>query len=354
MRKIGIVTFHRSVNYGAVLQSYALKYMINTLGAQCNIIDYKNPYIEEINKVKFLDFNSIKSLINGILTYHSRKAKFGKFVDFRKEYLMPVKFKNDLDYDAFITGSDQVWNYKLSQFDTTYFLDFVKDNNKKNSYAASFGISEIPNEHTEKYKNLLIDFNKISVREEQGLQIINTLLKREAPVVLDPTLLLDMGEWKNTFRINNNSEKKYILLYLMIPDPNLIEFAEYLSKETGYEVIYITDKVKKSINATYARTVSPIEWLELFMDATYIVTNSFHGVAFSINFNKNFFMSLLPSTANVNSRLENIINLFGLENRKIVKGQKENIFENIDYSRVNYILEQERVNSINYLKDIIS
>ncbi|RAP74005.1 polysaccharide pyruvyl transferase family protein [Paenibacillus montanisoli] len=363
MKKIGILTFHRSINYGAVLQAYALKSVITKLGAHCNIIDYKNQYIDEINRVKLFDFNSSKSFINGILTYAAKKEKYEKFVEFREKYL--VDEERDLDistlnqrqnyYDAYITGSDQVWNYGLSNFDKTYFLDFVSDSKKKYSYAASFGFLEIPKDYINKYRELLGNFNKISVREEQGKKIVNSLLQKKVPVVQDPTLLLNVNEWIEAFRISkNNNPKKYILLYLMIPEPNIVKFTEELAKETGYEIIYITDRIARNIKATFARTVSPVEWLELFLNATYIVTNSFHGVAFSINFNKNFFMGLLPSPANVNSRLENIINIFGLKERQIGIGNKIDIGNVIDYDPINRILSDAREQSMAYLKTIIS
>lgn len=359
MKKVGIITFHRSINYGGVLQAYALKHMLNKLGAECSVIDYKNKHIENINKVKLFNLNSIKSFINGILSYLPKKSKYEKFLDFRVKHLNLAEgeINNEIEhkYDLFITGSDQVWNFQLSRFDTVYFLDFVKDSRKKNSYAASFGFSEIPSEYIEKYKKLLSDFSSISIREEQGFNIIQSHLKQDVPVVLDPSLLLDVNDWINNFNITRKSQKDFILLYLMTPDPKLIKLAEKLSKETGFEIIYITDKTIKKLNATYARTVSPIEWVELFMNAKYIVTNSFHGVAFSINFNKNFFMSLLPSTSNVSSRLENIVRMFGLEKRQINNDINDvNLFEDIDFTKVNKILERERNNSIAFLREIIN
>lgn len=356
-KKIAILTFHRSINYGAVLQAFALKSVITELNADCSIIDYKNQFIEDINQVKLLNFNSTKDFINGIITYPTKKKKFNKFIHFRKKYLQPVEFNaNDQKmFDVFITGSDQVWNYRLSNFDKTYFLDFVNDNRKKNSYAASFGFSEIPEEHTELYRSLLKGFNNISIRETQGAKIIADLINQDKPVVLDPTLLLDKKQWESMFNIRRGIaiNKKYILLYLMISEPAIVKFTEKLASETGYEIIYITDKLVRKLNATYERTVSPVEWLELFLNATYIVTNSFHGVAFSINFNKEFFMGLLPSSADVNSRLENIIKLFGLEDRKITRNTQMDMKPGIDYNRVNSILQSEKVKSKEYLMKIL-
>lgn len=355
--KIGIFTFHRSINYGAVLQAYALKNVITNLGGLCDIIDYKNQHIEEINKVRLFNFKNVKSFINSLILYPINRKKAEKFVRFRSKHLKPcdIDINEDLQnqYDVFITGSDQVWNYGLSKFDKTYFLDFVKDSKKKNSYAASFGFSCIPNEYVEEYKKLLKSYNKISVREKQGADIIQDLLDEKVPVVLDPSLLLDMSEWENAFDLSVRTSKKYILLYLMISEPTILRFTEQLSQATGCQIIYVTSKIKRTINATYIRTASPEEWLELFMNATYIVTNSFHGVAFSINFNKNFFMGLLPALANVNSRLEDIIRLFDLEERQIKEDMKIDYFKDINYKKVNNILSQERNKSIAFLNSIL-
>ncbi|MDD4781002.1 MAG: polysaccharide pyruvyl transferase family protein [Tissierellia bacterium] len=357
MKKIGIITYHNSNNYGAVLQAYALKTIITKLGAQCDIIDYKNPHIEQINKVRIFNFKSLKTCMNSLVTYPIKKQKANKFAKFREKYLKPSVICIDENlqdqYDTFITGSDQVWNCELSEFDTAYFLDFVIDNKKKNAYAASFGFSDIPEEYTEKYRSLLKDFNEISVREAQGAMIIQSLLERNVPVVLDPTLLLNINEWDNAFQITKNDRDPYILLYLMIPSKNILKFAEQLSQETGCEIIYITDKMKRKISASYVRTISPEEWVKLFINATYIITNSFHGTAFSINFNKPFFVEMLPPPAKVNSRLENILDTFDLRSRQIINGNNSNIFIDIDYKTVNKKLELERKRSLDYLKRIL-
>ena len=185
IKKIGVLTFHRTVNYVVVLQAYALKSVLTKLGTQCSIIDHKNQQIEKINRVKLFDFKSTRSFIKAVIYYPSKRQKYKKFSEFRKRYLNPEEdnTNNDLQhqYDGFIVGTDQVWNYELSKFDTAYFLDFVTDSKKKISYAASFGLLDIPTEHIEKYRRLLKDFNKISVREEQGAKIINAILERDVP-----------------------------------------------------------------------------------------------------------------------------------------------------------------------------
>lgn len=356
MKKIGILTFHRTINYGGVLQAFALKRICENLGAECNIINHKNIYIDKINQVKLFDFRSLKIFINELLSYKSRIIKLKRFIKFREKYLKPKDFvccNIEKNYDAFISGSDQVWNYMLSDFDTTYFLEFVKDSNKKYSYAASFGFSEVPQAYVAKYKTLLSSFNKISVREEQGAKIVENLIKKQVPIVLDPTLLLDKDNWIKEFALNNKKPDNYILLYLMVSEPNILKFAENLSKQTGYKIIYITSKIRKSVKARYYRQASPVEWVELFLNAAYVITNSFHGLAFSINFNKEFFIGLLPESYKVNSRLEYALKLFNLENRMINNESTPKNFSRINYDVINNILEKERKKSIEFLKSII-
>ena len=361
MKRIGVITFHRAINYGAVLQAYALNESIQKLGYEPVTIDYKNTFIDKSYDYKLFNFKTMKSLITGILLYTRLIKKKKSFEDFRAKYfnLDPItdlysekSIKHLRSYKSFITGSDQVWNYSMTEFDIAYFLDFVSDSQKKNSYAASFGFDHIPEEYTNKYKELLKRFNHISVREEQGVALIKKLLNRRAELVLDPTMLLSIDDWNKISR-NYKDKKEYILIYQLVNSQTLIDFAVNLSKETNCEIIYINDALKKRIKATYVSGVGPQEFLGLLKNAKYIVTNSFHGVAFSITFNKLFFVEMLPPPAKVNSRLENILETFNLRSRQIIKGQNNKIHTDIDYVAINEKLEFERQRSLNYLKRIL-
>jgi hypothetical protein len=357
MHKIGIINFHRAINYGAVLQAYALSEAIKKLGYNAVTIDYKNPLIEKIYNPRYINYKSLKGILSGILTYNRRKRKKELFEDFRAKYFTlyepPNLYSLNTDeYYKFITGSDQVWNYNLTEYDTVYFLEFISVSKKKNSYAASFGFDEIPDEYVEDYRGFLEDFNQISVREEQGAQIIKNLLNRHAEVVLDPTMLLSKEEWiKISKKYKRN--KNYILIYQLAASQSLLDFAVELSKQTNCEIINISDAIRRRIKAKYVTGVGPQEFMGLFSNARYIVTNSFHGTAFSINFNKPFFVEMLPPPAKVNSRLENILDTFDLRSRQIINGTNANIFTDIDYATVSKKLELERKRSLDYLKRIL-
>jgi hypothetical protein len=357
MNKIGLINFHRANNYGAVLQAYALSDIIKRLGYNPITIDYKNQSIEHRYALYYFKGRSLKSVISGAITYHIRKKKKYKYEDFRSKFLTLYEvtdlFSMNCDiFSKFITGSDQVWNYKITLFDKVYFLNFVYDHKKKNSYAASFGFDRIPDEYLDDYKELLSDFNHISVRETQGVNIIRDLIGREAEVSLDPTLLLSRDEW---YKISHDykNKKNYVLIYELVASNSLIDFAVNLSKKINCEIVYINDTFRKRIKATYAAGIGPQEFLGLFKNAKYVVTNSFHGTAFSINFNIPFFIELQPPPSIANSRLEHILDLFNLRSRQIINGNNDNVFNVIDYTSVNQKLELERQRSLDYLKRIL-
>jgi len=351
MKKVAILTFHRTNNYGAVLQAYALQNTLSVIKTKTKILNYLCPFIE---RQRILNFRakSIKYLIKKIIKIPFQAYIEYKFNFFRKKLLNVTKINKNQninnEFDIFIVGSDQVWNSSITNNDMTYLLDFVNDKNKKNSYAASFGVDYLNDEQKILYKSLLLDFNKISVREKQAQIIIKDLLNIEVPVVLDPTFLLSKYQWKSLAVIK---EKKYVLLYLMNQDKKIINFAEILAKEKKLKLIYLSTATRKVVKAKYI-CPTPQEWLGYFMNAEYIVTNSFHGLCFSINFNKHFFCNLLPPPSSVNSRLENLLDLFNLRDR-LIDNIGNDYDRPIDYEYVNKILDKEIEKSMDYLKEVV-
>ena len=147
--------------------------------------------------------------------------------------------------------------------DTTYLLDFVRDKNKKASYAASFGVKKIPEEYWQKYKDLLKDFSFLSVREKQGAQLLKDLISREAEVVLDPTLLLSKEEWYNLAKKSFKPHLKYILVYAFGRSSNIFNLANHISKKTGYKIVYISNTYNKNLKIYYVKSAGPEEFLDL-------------------------------------------------------------------------------------------
>lgn len=355
--KIATITFHRALNYGAVLQTYALQKTLENMGHEVEVLDYRSDFIEKHYKRKTLkEILSIRQIAIIILLNGYSINDRSDFINFSRNNIKISDKKLTKDnihlvnkeYDLFIVGSDQVWNYNTAGFDTTYFLDFVSNNNKKNSYAASLGIEHIPQEYRAKYKDLLINYNNISVREDQGRKELSQLLNRnDIETVLDPTLLLDKTQWEKLEKEIEVPEK-YVLVYLLAENRKIFNFAKKLAKENKCKIIYINDRLFKKAGMINQRHVSPEEWLYLFRNANYIVTNSFHGTAFSILLNKIFWTNYLPGSSNVNSRILNLLSKLKLEDRIIDDGASidDTI---IDYSIVNSLLNIEREKSLKYI-----
>jgi hypothetical protein len=360
---VGILTFHRALNYGALLQAYALHRVLNDQGISNCIIDYKCDHFEKEYHL-FADYKyvNIKGKVVRTLNIPDIIAKRIKFKTFIKNHIK-LSEKKDLTRtdlvdnwkitgcDTIITGSDQIWNNNVTNFDKTYFLDFVNDPQSKKSYAASFGFNKIPEELISEYRALLSDFSHISVREKIGADIIKQLCGRMVPINLDPTLLLKREMWmqlcSDTVKIKN-----YILVFCIIETESIRGFANKLSNKTGCPVITVMDKVINSLNVFNNLGLGPCEFLDLFKHARYIVTNSYHGTAFSINFNKDFFVELQTHSNNTNSRILQLLELFGLQNREIHKGTNTINLETVEFGTINSILFEQRKMAITWLKEI--
>lgn len=345
--KAGIITFHDANNYGAVLQAYALNSKMNEY-CETEIINYNNLYFHKNENIK-----GLKSKIIELCYKKDMQKKDKEFVDFRKNNLYirdKIVKKEDLQnlnnkYDLFISGSDQVWNLKCSGYDDTYFLNFVNDRTKKFSYSASFGTSmpELDEEHI----NFIKEFNKVSVREKSGKEYLNKI-NIDSIKTCDPVFLLKKEQWDI---ITESSNDKYILVYEVVNGVNMISFAKQLSKITGLKVVVITSSKKPILGVKTVRNIGPINWLKLIKNADYIITNSFHGLAFSLIFNKQFFIELL-SNSNSNARMLELLEEMNLKSR-LLKNVKCEKIELIQFDIINKIIDTDRNNSIKYIESII-
>lgn len=362
--KVGILTYHDTTNYGAVLQAYALQKIINSFNIDCEIIDYKCDAITDRYKITpFYKCKNIKKSIKALLTNKSNRILKEKFKYFNEKYqrvspktyyLKNIHETNKI-YDKFIVGSDQVWNLDLCGKDTTYMLDFVNNNYKKNSYAASFGYQKVPDDYKHVTIELLKKFNNIFVREEQGIKIVKELLNKNVQKTLDPTLLMNSIEWDklicNTQYNIKNYKKNYILLYIIAPNKEIINFAKKIARKEKCEIIYLNHSYKNILGVKNVKGTAPEEFIEYIKNARYVITTSFHGVAFSINYKKQFFYALSSEKDNFNSRIENLVDILNLKNREI--GNNFEAYSDINYNIVMKKLEEEREKSINCLKSIL-
>lgn len=340
--KIALITIHNANNYGAILQTFATYKILSRFG-DVDIVDYQNKHISIS-----LDLIRLKFTIHGILGIGKdicrlipRYKAIKKFEAFSDKYFKMSKKinKDDINlpiYDLYVCGSDQIWNPNCisenNQIDDIYFLSFAPKGSKKISYASSLGNYRFMIEEQKKISDLLNDFDFISVREKDGKEHLESFLNKEIKHVLDPTLLLSKKEWIETFDLKENiSDEKYILVY-SVPKSKLIKDAiKYFSKKFNLPVIALDQNLTMGTKVDkHTRDAGPIEYLNLFLNASFVITDSFHGTCFSVNFQKQF-VSIAPGIHS--NRIESFLNTINLENRII--RNKDN-FENIE----NIVIEE--------------
>ncbi|WP_029201383.1 polysaccharide pyruvyl transferase family protein [Oribacterium sp. NK2B42] len=357
MKKIATLTFHRTTNYGALLQALALQKKLEMLGASTEIIDYRCSSIERRESVVV---PAIEKNIYHYATewkdYVLQKNKRSLISDFagknlkisEKSYTRKTIIDLNDKYDGFIVGSDMVWELGITNGDFTYFLDFVCPR-KRFSYAASIGVTEFPVQFRERAFDELKNFNRISVRESSAQEYLGFNLKRKVSVDIDPTLLLDSNFWiKYEEVISKYQSKKYILLYFLDSEGIMIGQAIKMAHSCDAEIIVLSD-IKETIEGcTVMSNVSVGGFLYLLHHAYLVITGSFHGMVFSMNYNTNF---MYFNRAN-SSRMQSIANLTGCSDRQITKDTIPS-FE-CDFSIINNRLELLRSMSTEYLQQIIN
>ena len=354
MKKIGIITINDNSNFGNRLQSYATQVTFFNLNVEAeNIIN--------IHKIKRLRKSILffPKKIFYIFNIRNQKVKtirqrnfysFNKNIKFSNFKIEDRKVKGNLSdlYDSFFVGSDQVWNPYFGRMSDVDFLTFTP-NKKRNSISASFGINTIPNELKNYYKEKLLEFNNISVREESGKSIIKELTDREdVEVLVDPTMLLSSDEWdkvsKKPEQIKEN--KKYILNYFLgeLKEEWKNEINK-VAKENDCYIINILDKK----DPFYVS--GPSEFLYLEKNAFLICTDSFHSSVFGIIYDTPFivFDRVIEKSQSMNSRIDTLLSKFKLEDRKFNESITNELL-NCDYSKSKEILEIEKEKSIKFLR----
>ena len=369
MKKVGIVTFHRAENNGAMLQAYALQRTINDLGNEAFILDYRDKNIEDKYSIIKLKNKNLKLKIREIvvkcvffITNLRKKNKFKRFLKkyynlTNEQYNTNEELKSNYPryIDCFVAGSDQIWNEKITNgLQDVYTLNFGDEKTKRISYAASIGKSDISEEELERLKEKLEMLDEISVREESAKDALKKVINKEISISLDPTLLLNKDEW-NEIAGEKLENEKYILVYTIENNPEMIKIVNYISEKTGLKVIHF-DKKSKYANPLKSYYVSgPREFINLIKNAELVVTNSFHGTVFSVIFEKKFYT--IPHTT-VGSRMIDLLKKLKLDNRiyynvdQIKSIKEKDITSDINYEEAEEILKKVRKESIDYLMKI--
>ncbi len=361
--KIALITIHWANNYGASLQVFASIKAFSEFG-EVSVIDYRNTYIKK--GMTLIRFGSkprdILRMGKDILRFFPRYRVIKKFENFSYKYLnLTTKINSDdefnqisNEFDIFISGSDQIWNPKIvneeNEIDTRYFLDFVHDK-KKFSYASSIGAHIYTNQEQLVIKELLKDYSYISVREKDSSKYLSELLNKNVVSVLDPTLLFNKKQWLEFFNIPDKKiTKPYILVYALKNSLLLKQSVERLSSILKYDVITVNQEPFTNYKCDkHIKDAGPDEFLELFSNASFILTNSFHGTCFAVNFNIPFIVAS-PQIGII--RIENFLSSVGVQNRIISNENQilEVINNDLNFNEINNKLKTLRNDSKQYIE----
>ena len=390
--KIGIVTFVKADNYGAELQAYALQQKLNMLGYDAEVLDLekeqgvmassKRNIVTSLKKrIAYYGFfrGSIRFLQTIIGALEAKKARqknieqaLAKHAIFERFFYEKIKHTHDyikldelavkeLPYDVYIAGSDQIWNYMQTKRLDVFFLMFAnRFNAKKISYAASFSVPEIPEELKEQYKVYLNNLDSISVREINAVKIVEELSSRKAVQVLDPTFLLTREEWVNNLAVKHylNLPNRLVVIYTLSGSRYIYTLAKDIAKRLTADVVNIKsgyNRVKEDSGIIHITDAGPQEFITLFSKAVYVITDSFHGTAFSINFNIPF-TSLLNPVSNINSRVLSILQQCKLQDRIIYDDGSKSRPNTLDFSfkMANEVISDAREFSLSYINKSLS
>lgn len=373
MRKVGIVTLYRGYNYGTSLQAYALKTVIENLGYKAEIIWSKE------NAHSGRDIRLIKILRMGMrmirhpqlfkTTFNGYKKSLGTpvdaeikqtFIDFEAKYLQVIgmskrelkRYAKSKDTAAVVCGSDQIWSAAGANVEPLYYLRFAP-RQKRVAYAPSFGTSEIPSYNRAIIKKYISEFNRISVREDRGAEMIKDLLGIEVPVLVDPTLLLGWDEW----RIGERA-KDYILLYFLDePNDDVIAYIQQLNTHLNIDIYALPYRFGRYDKLPFIKYMmaGPKEFVSLVANAKLVVTDSFHGTAFSINFNVPFYtFARNYGGVQQTSRITSLLHILGLESQYI-NGHRQDwkLMPTVDFIKANAVLTEQRKLAKSYLREAI-
>lgn len=365
--KIKTITCHDVYNSGASLQAYALMKYLEEKGNEVEIIDYKPDYLSNHYKLGVVanpkyERNLILKIAYLTLKFPGRVLALKnkkKYDEFRSNYLKITKRRyvsndelknNPPQADVFICGSDQIWNSKFKNGkDPAFYLDFVPKGKIKASYAASFATDSIDKELKEITKDRISKLDYVGVREISALDILDSLDIKNGVQVLDPVFLLDKFKWeKLTYEINNN--EKYIFVYDFDGNELIREIAEKIAKNKKLKIYTV---FKSNYSDKVIKRMGPIDFISYIKNAEFVISNSFHGTAFSIIFEKQF--AVVNRKEAINTRMRDLLSILKIENRLISENYNfNNLINDVDYKEVNKYLRERLEVSKTYLDRVTS
>jgi polysaccharide pyruvyl transferase WcaK-like protein len=354
--KIGILTYHRAHNYGAMLQAYALRTYLHNQGHDVEFIDYwpdshnKQYTLFKPIRGKSLYFK-ILNIISDSVTLIRRTIRMNKFNNFRKKHLGindSIKYTTNKEpiierYDCVVVGSDQIWRTQEYEgkhvgIDPMYLCTNIPNTTRCISYAASMGIISLTSEDEHVIRTSLKNFNTILVRENSLKQLVESL-GYSAHVVLDPTLLLTKQQWDQLIPSHRYSQKPYVLFYELMPSQEALAFAKKKALSLNCELLIMDSIIHTLPRKNHISYASPIEFMHAIRDAEFVIATSFHGTAFSIIFEKQFITIGLKKNAD---RVKTLLQQVG-----ITEQYQDQPIETskINYKEVNTTLQTIREHS---------
>lgn len=360
-KKIAVLTFHRALNYGAKLQAYALLTTVNKFG-DGYILDYRCEQIENF----FYRTIGLRAKVKNIIKWlvfprHMRDLKERKkrFIEFDCSYKFSGIFTSDTvanadtQFDIFFVGSDQIWNPVLTGNDINFFLPFC-DKTKRNTYAASLGKAKLTDFNLKNMKQLLADFNTITVREKSMVRHIKEIAPTLNPVpVCDPVFLLKSEEWKKRFNlVEKKDREKYIFVYIVAPQTYAVDKAKKIGESNGWRIKYIDMGRVKQKGIDGVNNAGPKEFLDLLFNAELVITTSFHALALSIILHKPVQFELSKEKVNANSRLVDLVSSVNMEKYEITDIDNI-IYDDYKWIEIDNNIKNMREAATNLLENII-
>lgn len=380
MKRIGIITVHKSPNYGACLQSFALYEYLHQCGHQVEVIDLRRPiHHDYIDSRRFRPFSHryettyqyLKRKIHAVVDRFVKKNNYlntelkktpdngSVFDSFNNkiQFTRPFRSIDQLyadppQYDTYITGSDQVWNPTQAYCIEPYFLTFVRQG-RKISYASSIGIKSLTTKERRKYKKWLSGYDRISVREESARKMLMDLTGKEIYCVADPTFLLDRDYWAKLAEVPDS--RNYILVFTLAFEKEIVEYGLRLAAESGKRLIVLGINLPDADSYTVVRDASVQQWLGYIANADMVITDSFHCTVFSIILNTRRFFTYISPYNDRGSRITDLLHRYGLEDNLLDVGliQSYEDLDNIvpDNNRIGAVFNLEQTMSRKFLLD---
>ena len=355
--KVGILTFHDAHNYGAVLQAYALKKYLTLKGAEVKIINYHHkdlPYgFPKKRKIEKKNISNIYKHLYSKKTHYLRWERFEAFINGLIDYdIYTYRCEEDLsklDIDVWVAGSDQIWNSDITNgLNKGYFLNFPTKG-RKTTYAVSMGIEKLDKKYEEEFKEFLSQIDFISVREDSLKQYAEKFTDKKIEKVVDPTLLLEKDDYKELYR-DRIIKEDYLLIYTLGPDERLKVLAERIAQEKNLKIVELNDYKMPNYYCMQISDAGTDEFVTLFRDASYVITNSFHGTIFSLLNEKEF---VTFTRLNRNSRMQSLLSIAGLTDRLISEIEEFDKIKKIDYKKAKKNLEKEIYHSKEFIEKAI-